>query len=119
MPGALAEIGELYYHKAFRRENEGIEAKSKGHLTNAAAVWEKIITQLPDSEPDTMAQAHCFSGHCYRRLGQYEKAIEYYQKVVDNWPGYKLASSAQFRIVKIYKWLLGAGVCQSRKLRPR
>lgn len=110
LPGVLFEIGELYYNESFRRENESFDAKDKGRFIKAAAVWGRIITQLPESEPDTIAQAYCFSGHCYRKLGQYKKAIEYYQKVVDNWPGYKLAWSAQFRIVKMYKWLLEAGV---------
>jgi hypothetical protein len=39
-------------------------------------------------------------------LGQYEKAIEYFQKTVDNFPGYENAWVAQNRIAKVYKFMM-------------
>ena len=64
---------------------------------------------MPETD-DTTAEACYYCGICYDRLGQHKKAMQYYRKVVDNWPGYKSACSAQLRIAKMYKWLLRAGL---------
>lgn len=105
---AVFEIGEQYYNQAFEDEEQGRTAEAKDHFTKAIAVWERIIKELPEST-DT-ALAYNFAAECYRRLGQYEKAIEYYQKVVDNWPGYEYAWNAQFLIGHNYEDLKKSGV---------
>jgi hypothetical protein len=38
-----------------------------------------------------------------RELGNYEKAIEYYTKVVENWPKYEAAASVQAMIPQAYE----------------
>ena len=108
MPTAIFMLGEQYYNKAFTCENQGQTADAKSHFQKAIAVWERIINELPESRFAT-AQAYDFSATCYQRLGECEKAIEYYQRVVDNWPDYKYAWNAQFLIGHNYKWLLVAG----------
>jgi len=55
----------------------------------AQEIWERIITELPVSQPDT-ARAYYYSAACYRKMSQYDKAIAYYEYVVDNWPGFNL-----------------------------
>jgi outer membrane protein assembly factor BamD (BamD/ComL family) len=50
------------------------------------------------------------SGICYRRIGQHKQAIEYYQHVVDNWPDYRYAWSAQERIAFTYEYLRDNGI---------
>jgi len=107
LAGVVFHIGEQYYEKAFQAENEALEAQAKENFEKALTVWEKIITDLPVSDPNT-TKAYYFSAVCYRRLGQYPKAIEYYQKIVDDWPDYKYAWEAKFmidhRAKEVQKW---------------
>ena len=108
LPEAVFIIGEQYYNKAFRCENEGLEAKANENFAKAIAVWERIITEL---QPNAVypAQAYFFSAVCYRRRGEYEKAIEYYQEVVANWPDNEYAWHAQFIVARTYKHLKRTG----------
>jgi len=108
LPEAVFIIGEQYYNEAFRCENEGLDTESEDCFQKAVAIWERIIEELPVKLPQT-AHAWCFSAICYGRLGQHTKAIECYQRVVDYWPDYKYAWSAQFQIGSSYKKLRDAG----------
>lgn len=98
-----------YYRKALLKDKKGFDEQANWYYQKTIAECERIITQLPETRYIT-AEACYFSAVCYSRLGQHEKAIEYYQKVVDNWPEYKLAWLAQFKVAKTYKWLLRFGV---------
>ncbi|MBW8042151.1 MAG: tetratricopeptide repeat protein [Planctomycetes bacterium] len=108
LPLAVFQIGESYYNQAFLKESEGNHAQTKVYLQKAITEWEKIITQLPKSI--TTAWAYNFAADCYRRLGQHKKAIEYYQRVVDDWPDYEYASDALFRIGHIHENLKTLGI---------
>jgi tetratricopeptide (TPR) repeat protein len=83
----------------------------------AAGVWEKIITQLrPCSKT---AEACYFAAVCYREhLGEYEKAIIYYQKVLDGWPNYEHAWHAQYSIGNCYEKLLENGQISRSEAMP-
>ncbi len=118
LPEAIFRVGEQYYNEAFRMEKEGLDAKAKDHFTKAAAVWERIITKLPSSAPYT-AHAYNFSADCYRRLGQHEKSIEYYQRVVDDWPDYEYAWDALFRIGRNYEELKKSGLMSKSEADPK
>ena len=109
LAGVIFHIGEQYYERAFRLAGEDLAEQSKSDFRNAAAVWQRIITDLPPSEPNT-PQAHQSVGECYRSLGEYEKAIEYYQKLVDNFPDYEDAVSAQYLVGHMYRLLRNKGV---------
>ena len=80
-------IGEEHYNKALNIINDPNlpEGEANEHFRRAIVVWDKLITQLPPSAAYT-PQTYYYIAVCYRRLGQYEKAIEYCQKIVDNWP---------------------------------
>jgi tetratricopeptide (TPR) repeat protein len=104
----LWQTSEAYYNAAFKCENEGLDAKAKEYFAKVISLGETVRQQLSPST--TAAEAWFFSAECYYRLAQYEKAIEYYEKVVQNWPDYEYAWLAQHRVVKMYKWLLRAGV---------
>jgi len=107
LPETVFVIGEKYYNKAFRYDKEGLDTKARDSFTKAIVVWGKIITELPESI--ATAWAYNFGADCYRRLGQHKKAIEYYQKVVDDWPDYEHASYALFSIGHIYEDLKKSG----------
>ena len=116
LPEAVFLIGEKYYNKAFRCENESREAEAKENFQKAIAVWERIITDLPPSL--FTPQAYHFSAVCYQRLGEYEIAIEYCQLVVDIWPGYRRAWHAQFMIGRCYQRLLQQGDIPDSQANP-
>lgn len=119
LPTAIFMLGEQYYNKAFGCENQGQTAEAKSHFQKAIAIWARIINELAETRYAT-AQAYDFSATCYQRLGEYEKAIEYYQRVVDNWPDYDYAWNAQFLIGHNYKRLLvGGAVTESEAFTRR
>jgi len=117
LPEEIFTVGEKYYNKAFKYEKQGLKAEAIACFRRALTVWEKIITQLPPSAPNT-ARAYNFGAVCYRRLGQHEKAIEYYQKVVDDWPDYEYAWDALFRIGRTYENLKTLGITSKIEADP-
>jgi len=61
-----------------------------------------------------------FTGVCYRRhLGDYEKALEYGQKVVNKWPDYQHAWHAQLRIAHSYKRMKNKGIITASEAEPK
>ena len=78
------------------------------NLEKAIGVWERGIKRLPASS--SYAPQTCyFSAVCYNRLGEYDKAIRYYQRVVDYYPEYDLAWNALFRVGDINQVLKKSG----------
>ncbi len=84
LPRAVFRIGEKYYNQALSYKKDALEAKMKEHFAKAIAVWERIITELPES--GITPRACYLLAHCYLRLGAYEYAIEYFEKIILNWP---------------------------------
>ncbi len=101
-------VGEQYYYKAFEDPNKCLTVKSEESLLKAQAIWERIITWLPVSLPDT-THAYYFSAASYRKMRQYDNAIADYQYVVDNWPGYEYAYMAQYIIGDCFEGLRDSG----------
>jgi len=108
LPKVVFRIGEKYFNMALQNKNKGLAAESEENFLKAIAVCERIILELSPS--GTMAETYLFSGVCYRRIGQHRKAIEYYQKVVSDWPDYRYAWSAQMRIAFTYEYLRNNGI---------
>jgi tetratricopeptide (TPR) repeat protein len=72
-------------------------------------VWERITQQLPPSI--TTPEAYYAAAVVYsQELGEYQKGIDYYQKVVDNWPDYEFAWHAQYFVGKYYEILRDSGI---------
>ena len=117
LPSAVFQIGESYYNQAFLKESEGPRVQAKDYFRKAITEWEKIIKELPESI--TTAQAYYFSGYCYARLNEFGKAIQYYQKVVDDWPKYELAWHAQLRIARCYNILATSGGISKKYAVPK
>jgi tetratricopeptide (TPR) repeat protein len=103
----LWQVAEADYDLAFRYESQGLDAKAKEYFTKVINTGEGILKQWPDS---SAAPEIChIAAVCYERLAEYQQAIEYYQKVVDNWPDYEDAWKAELRIAKMSKWLILTG----------
>jgi len=63
---------------------------------NPVEVWEKAMNARPDFFYDDDPDPYYFIGDCYRHVGQYEKAIQYYGIAAANWTkdGYAVLSNA-------------------------
>ena len=107
LPYAMFQVGEKYYMKALQLEHQGLDTEARDYFAKAIAVSEKVITELPGST--ATADSYYLSAVCYRRLVEYEKAIECYQEVIDSWPDYERACSVQFSIGRCYEKLEESG----------
>jgi len=110
LPEALCIIGEDYGVKASELKKKGLETEADEYFRKAVSVWERVIHEFPNS--DLVPRAYYCSAGCYgHELAEYEKAIEYYQKILDNWPyfDYRRASYAQFGITRCYQNLEKSG----------
>jgi tetratricopeptide (TPR) repeat protein len=116
LPEAVFVIGEQYYNLAFQCEKAGLSAKAKDKFQKAIEVWGRIITELSPSS--TTTEAYYFSAACYRHLDQYETAIDYYQKVVNDWPDYQYAWNAQFMIARCLDRLARSGAISKADAAP-
>jgi len=103
LPEAVFEIGEQYCKQAFLKINEDREAEAQEYFRKALAIWERIMTKLPHCS--VTAHIYYSSANCCQYLQEYEKAIEYYQRVVDEFPGYIYVWDAQFCVGYCYKQL--------------
>ena len=105
---AVSLIAEGYWEQALQERREGLHDEAEVHFRKALGVWLRVIEELPET-PHTTASYH-FAGECYRVLEEDEKAIEYYQMVVDNWPDYESAWISQSLIGYLTKNLMKKGV---------
>ena len=68
----------------------------------------------------TTPQVFYTSGILYAaQLGEYEKGIEYFQKIVDTWPGYEFAWHAQFYVGQYYERLKHSGAIPDAEADPK
>jgi tetratricopeptide (TPR) repeat protein len=119
LPEAVFVIGEQYYYKAFEDPNKCRRVKSEEYLKKSRDIWEKVVVQCPESKSIGLKHAQYFTAVCYRRLGEYEKALIHYQKVVDNWPDYQYAWSAQSLVGSCYKKLRDLGKLSASEANPK
>lgn len=114
---ALWQIGQEYYNKAVRKYREGLEEQATDYYRKAITLREKIIQELPLS--DLVPKAYYTAAVIYsQELHEYKKGIEYYQKIVDNWPDYKYACDAQYSIGRYYERLRDSGGMSAAEANP-
>ncbi len=95
-PYTVFLCGDRYYAKGLKERNEGFESEAVESFTKAINIWERMIQQLPAST--STAHACYRSANCYVDLGQYDRAIERYTRLVEDFPDYYLAWDAYFKI---------------------
>jgi len=109
-------IGSAKYAEVVRQQRQSEAVKS--YYQKAIQKWRIVIEDLPPT-PYT-AQAWYFTGVIYRRhLGEPEKALPYYEKVVSEWPNYEYAWSAQAMIARCYERLRDAGKVPASEAEPK
>jgi len=100
-------VGEEYAEKAYQYEDRGDTEKTREYAQRAIEVWEKIITDFPPC--DLTAQAYYAAGASYKTLGEFDKAIQYCTKILDELPDFRSAWQAQFLIALCYEQLEASG----------
>jgi len=104
---AVALIGQGYYQRA-RTERALGRAEYAESYRKAIAVWEGITREMPESAITPQACYHAAVVYG-QELGQYDKALDYYQRVAESWPDFEFAWHAQFFIGDCYQKLKKAG----------
>jgi len=95
-PDAVFTIGEEYYAQAFYYENEGQPQKAKDYFTKAIAIWERIVTEFPQS--NVISQTYFFEAVCFQHLNEYKTAYDYLCHFVDKYPNHQYAPEANLMI---------------------
>ena len=107
---SMFQISWSYYRQARQYKKQGRAEQAKDYFRKAIAESERVIRELPPS-PAHSPQAYFMTAVCYsQELGEYQKGIEYFQQVVDNWPDYQDAWHAQYSVGKYYGILWKKGV---------
>ncbi len=104
MTSALCLLGEVYYKGALAKERAGQRDEASVRFGKALPLFAKVISQAP-FDPVFTPDAWYMSAVAYSRLGDYAKAIEYHQRIVDDWPEHHLAWSSQYWIGAFYQRL--------------
>jgi TolA-binding protein len=119
LPEAIHLMAAGYYDQAqFDAKDESKKNVSDRHYAAALAKWQTIIEQLP-ARSDYAPIAYHYAGRCLHELGQRERAIEYYQKVCDNWPVYSYAWYLQIAVGVITEELVEPGEALTPELAAR
>jgi tetratricopeptide (TPR) repeat protein len=77
-------IGEECYFKAETLRKETNTDQSKALSMKALQIWEPLVAQAPNG--DNLSDLLYCIGCGYAQLQEYEKAIPYYEQVVQQWP---------------------------------
>jgi TolA-binding protein len=99
--------GDRYYAKGLQKTEQGLKDEAAVDFIKAIDIWGLMIQQLPACE--SKAHAYYRSANCYVDLGQYDRALEKYTELLENYPDYYLAWDAQFKIGRCYQKLKNKG----------
>ncbi|MCZ6678356.1 MAG: N-acetylmuramoyl-L-alanine amidase [Candidatus Poribacteria bacterium] len=77
---------------------ESTEPPPINHAINA---FKKLLQDYPNSSHT--AEAHYWLGHCYSRLGDYDRAATHYQTVVNHYASHPIAGEAQLHLGGCYE----------------
>jgi len=110
------QIGEKFYSNTNIYRRKGLEVEELDSFTQAKNTWDRIITDFP--ETDVTPAAYFFSGYCCRFLGEYDRAVECYEKVASDWPDYKHAGTSHFLAARCYEQLYKTGKISREQAAP-
>jgi hypothetical protein len=90
-------------------------------MEKALGVFTWVAEMLPGSTFSAhLADTWYYRGQICRYVyGWYKEAAQCYQQVVTNWPGYKYAREAQFRIGDCYERMMSLGWATESEARPK
>ena len=108
LSAVLFDVGEEYYNKALKNGYQDPNTGVGNYFSKALTVWGEI-TQGISVSAERIATTHFYSAVCCYKAGDYAKAAEHYEKVVQKCPDYEFAWNAQFMVGGCYKKLTKAG----------
>lgn len=117
LPASVHRVGQEYYNQAMKQDDlavsQGTSAieKAREYYRNSAEILEIVINRLPTSA--VMPQAYNYAGNCYRKLDEYAKATQYYEKVVNDYPKYRNNSSILYTLAITYETMKTNGLISS------
>ena len=114
---AVYQIAKQYSGQALQAENEGLVSLAQDYSQKAATLWERAIDELPVTLA-TPPDAGCIAGDCYYELGEYEKSIGCYQKVVDGYPSFQYVWHALHMVGLNYEKMQEAGRISKPEAEP-
>ena len=88
-------------------DNNNNPKEAKKHFEKAAEVSEKVLNDF--STTKFAAKAGYYAGNYYRKIDDYQKSQECYEKVADSHAGSRLGKNAQFMKIQNYKKLKREG----------
>jgi len=91
----LLKVGRHYFAQAIKHEEKGQSDEAELNFVKALGFYNKVIDEFPADIAYT-PDAYRLSAECYKQLGEYETAIEYYRIILDNWPEHHQASTVEF-----------------------
>ncbi len=95
--------GDRYYAKGLQKTEQGLKDEAAVNFIKAIDIWGQMIQQSPAC--DSKAHAYYRSANCYVDLRQYDRAVERYTELIENFPDYYLAWDARFKIGRCYQKL--------------
>lgn len=104
---AIFMIGEEYYLQGGIVLADKDSEKAKIFYSKALSIWDNNINQIEDSRHRCLA--YYYSAVAYQNTGEMDKAMQFYDIVVTQWPDYEKAWDAQFMIVRICRDLRREG----------
>jgi len=110
LPDAILTMGRQCYDEGISKESEGLADEAKDRFEKAAKIWDRLVNELPTSS--LTAEACCWAGDCYLKLGKHQDSIRCFQKVVDDYPEYEYAWHAQFTVGRCYEELKDTGAVE-------
>jgi len=104
LPRAVFHIGEEYFFIAENYYKDRQMAEAAPLYQKALDIWEMVIDRQ-DLEAFRSSQLYAFSAQSYYRLGEYIKASEYFENVLDNHPQYIYNTLVQYMVGQCYERL--------------
>jgi len=94
-------IGEWFEREGLAKEKSGLKDEAKIQFEKAVKVWDRVISELPDSN---LIPEACYSaGNCYQKLGEYLKAAEAFSDSYQTDPEYIYADYCLFAQADCYE----------------
>jgi tetratricopeptide (TPR) repeat protein len=108
---AVYTVMEQYHYVALTKKNQGNSKQAGEYFEKVISLGRNLIKgPLDPSDADLSSEVRYLMGQSFQELGDYEKAIEYYEQVVAGWPKGAHAWGAQFRIGYTYEQLKKRGL---------
>jgi TolA-binding protein len=107
LPTLTGVVAEGLYAKGLKMKSDA-DGSRKAYLQKAVDLWEQAAVKSPNLV--YTADGYNWAGHCYRNIGEFQKAIDCYSNVVEKFPKFARAWNAQFLIGQCYEQMKNSGI---------